>query len=190
MSDGSKKPASVRIEQRVDTSSDSRPAIQNDLHAEPEKRSGNTFTNLERPNWLGKDQVGISWTDLARKLSDITTSARDSVSGTFISTLEFLQTVDLLKWTEWLTEGAATAYDRSMDRIGNAMRVHGNEHRLFDGGHTIWGSWKASAEAAAKENDSGYERVLGWAEAYMKDFTTTMGMPFTTIDKQNFDQWA
>lgn len=190
MSDESKKTASVRIEPGVDTSSDSRPARQNDVHAEPKKSSENTFTNLERPNWLAMDQLVLSWTDLERKVSDVTTSARGTVSGTFISTLEFLQTVDLLKWTGWLTEGATTAYDRSMDRIGEAIRVHGNEHRLFDGGHTIWGSWEAAAKAAAKENDSGYERVSGWAEAYMKDFTTTMGMPFATIDKQTFDQWA
>jgi hypothetical protein len=192
MSDDSKKPVSVRIEPAVDTSSDRRPAIQEDVHAESEKGSiaDNTFTYLQLPNWLGMDQLGFSLTDLKRKLSSARTSARDTVSSTFISTLEFLQTVDLLKWTEWLTEGAATAYDRSMDRIGEAIRVHGNEHRLFDGGHTIWGSWNAAAKAAAKENDSGYERVSGWAEAYMKDFTTTMGMPFATIEKQTFDQWA
>jgi hypothetical protein len=134
MSDESKKPVSVRIEPAVDTSSDSRPAIQEDVHAEPKKGSvaENTFTNLQRPNWLAIDQLGFRWTDLERKLSGVTTSARDTVSGTFISTLEFLQTVDLLKWTEWLTEGAATAYDSSMDRIGEAIRVATLDKQTFD----------------------------------------------------------
>jgi hypothetical protein len=66
--------------------------------------------------------------------------------------------------------------------------IGGAYHRLFDEGHTIWGSWEAVREALP--GDSRLQEMVGWIGAYAKDVTTMKGMPFFNLDKADFDGWA
>jgi hypothetical protein len=75
-----------------------------------------------------------------------------------------------------------------MDAQFTKTGIGGAEHRLFDGGHTIPGSWDAVRKALP--DDSTAQEVVGWAKAYFKDWTTTMGMPFFDLEKPDFDKWV
>jgi hypothetical protein len=57
----------------------------------------------------------------------------------------------------------------------------GNWHRLYDGGHTLVGSWNAVHEALL--DASALEQVGTWASEYWKDLITTRGMPIVTLDR-------
>jgi len=62
------------------------------------------------------------------------------------------------------------------------LRTHigGGWHRLYDGGHSIAGSWNAIGTALP---DLGALDQLGtWANEYWKDLITTRGMPIVLLD--------
>lgn len=62
------------------------------------------------------------------------------------------------------------------------LRTHigGGWHRLYDGGHSLVGSWKAVTESFP---DLGVLNQLGvWANEYWKDLITTRGMPIVILD--------
>ena len=62
------------------------------------------------------------------------------------------------------------------------LRTHigGGWHRLYDGGHSLVGSWRAVSEALP---DLGALDQLGvWANEYWKDLITTRGMPIVILD--------
>jgi len=141
------------------------------------------------------DSLGLNevWDGMKQKLATAADNVKEIGSGTMPTVLPFLQIPDLLKWTKSLTEASATAYDKAMDAEYLKTHIGGGEHRLYDGGHTILGSWGAVKESVKNDEikDRGTdEQIIGWAEAYFKDLTTTMGMPFYTVDKANFDQWV
>ena len=72
--------------------------------------------------------------------------------------------------------GQSSIYDQAADAVYNATHIGGGKlHRLFDGGHSITGMWDAARKAST--DDSITEEVLGFAQAYFKDFITTVGMP-------------
>ncbi len=62
------------------------------------------------------------------------------------------------------------------------LRTHvgGGWHRLYDGGHSLAGSWKAVSSSLP---DLGALDRLGvWANEYWKDLITTRGMPILILD--------
>jgi hypothetical protein len=84
---------------------------------------------------------------------------------------------------KWL--GHANEYSKAMD--ANYLRDHigGGWHRLFDGGHTVWGSW--NAVRGVNPSDDGYGVFVNWLREYTKDLVTPNGMPIVTFDKSWFD---
>lgn len=64
-------------------------------------------------------------------------------------------------------------------------KIGGKYHRMFDGGHDPVDAWR-KVEAASTE-DTFVQEVMGYASAMTKDFVTTMGMPFKTMEKSTFD---
>jgi hypothetical protein len=58
--------------------------------------------------------------------------------------------------------------------------IGGGWHRLYDGGHTIAGSWKAVT--AALPDMSALDKLGTWANEYWKDLITTDGMPVVLLD--------
>lgn len=100
----------------------------------------------------------------------------------------FLSMPELLKWSESLTKSAATAYDKALDAEYLKTHIGGGNHRLFDGGHSLWGAWEKAKEALP--DDQLAQEVIGYVSALWKDLTTIKGLPFTTIDKDSFEKWS
>ena len=95
---------------------------------------------------------------------------------------------DLNELLQATAKGSATIYDKAMDAEYLRTFIGGGNHRMFDGGHTIAGAWKAVR--GASPNDSFIEEAFGFAEAMFKDLTTPKGLPIVTWDKANFDNVA
>lgn len=136
------------------------------------------------------DPEGLNeiWARMRETLATAVIEVKEKGASSLASALAFLQTPDLLKWTENLTKGAATVYDKAMDAEYLRTHIGGGAHRLFDGGHTIIGSWEAVKDAM--KGDSTAQEIVEWTKAYMKDLTTVKGMPFFNLDKADYDKWA
>jgi hypothetical protein len=100
----------------------------------------------------------------------------------------FLAAPELLKWSESLTQSAASIYDRALDAEYLRTHIGGGSHRLFDGGHDLWGAWTRVKDASG--DDSFIEEVAGYAGALWKDLTTTNGLPVVTWDQAGFERFA
>src|SRR5262249_27492899 len=124
-----------------------------------------------------------AWQNLRTKLTEVGDKVEEKKTELFAVAAIFLQDKELLNWTKQLTEGAVTHFDKVMD--ANYIRTHsgGYYHRLFDGGHTISGSWQAGKESLGHDAS-----IVDWAHAYLKDLTTPMGMPYVTLEKDSFDR--
>ena len=85
-------------------------------------------------------------------------------------------------------QGPATVYDKAMDAAYLATHIGGGNHRLFDGGHTVAGAFKAVRDALP--DDSIAEEALGYVQAMFRDMTTPKGLPLTTWDKASYEQVA
>ena len=78
-------------------------------------------------------------------------------------------------------KGHATVYDKAMDAVYNATSIGGGDHRLFDGGHTLWGAWKAAHDALP--DDSVLQESLGFLLALLRDGSTPKGLPIVNWDQ-------
>lgn len=96
-----------------------------------------------------------------------------------------MMTETFKSWAETTLGKVPDAYDKALDAAYNADHVGGKFHRLFDGSHDPMGAWQKISEAGL--GDTMSERVAGYSQALTKDFVTTMGLPFATIDKVSFD---
>lgn len=67
-----------------------------------------------------------------------------------------------------------------MDREYLLTHIGGGWHRLYDGGHTLAGSWKAVSESLP--DVYALDQLGTWANEYWKDFITTRGMPIVLLD--------
>ena len=74
-----------------------------------------------------------------------------------------------------------------MDAAYNATRIGGGDHRLYDGGHSLVGSFQAAREASV--DDSIFEEAAGLLQALPRDATTPRGLPLVTWDQDTFNQW-
>jgi hypothetical protein len=100
----------------------------------------------------------------------------------------FLAAPELLKWSEGLTQSAATIYDRSLDAEYLRTHIGGGVHRMFDGGQDLWGAWTRVKDASS--DDTFLQEVAGYAGALWKDLTTTNGLPVVTWDQAGFERFA
>lgn len=87
-----------------------------------------------------------------------------------------------------LGKGSATVFDKAMDASFLETGAGGTYHRLFDGGHTIWGAFEAVRDAPG--DDGIAARALGMALGLFRDGTTPRGLPFFTWDKETYDSVA
>ncbi|MEA2976056.1 MAG: hypothetical protein QOF19_1576 [Alphaproteobacteria bacterium] len=88
------------------------------------------------------------------------------------------------EFSDWLTTHLsnqhATIASKAMDAEYLRTHIGGSWHRLYDGGHSLVGSWKAVSETLP---DLGALDQLGiWANEYWKDLITTRGMPIVVLD--------
>ena len=121
-------------------------------------------------------------------ISSGTRRAGKAVADVPGAVLSFLSMPEILKWTETITKSTATIYDKALDAEFLRTHIGGGNHRLFDGGHDIVSAWGLARDAS--DNDSFTQEVIGYASALWKDATTTMGLPFTTVDKSAYNEWA
>lgn len=123
-----------------------------------------------------------------RTVHGISKSGMKFLYNKLVVVLPFLSQADLLGWSKNLTNGMETIYDKAMDAEYIKTHIGGAYHRLFDGGHSPINAWEKVKNAS--DTDILSQEVIGYATALWKDATTKMGMPFTTIDKAQFDKAA
>jgi hypothetical protein len=109
-------------------------------------------------------------------------SATTSLIGeAYAAALNWKNDSELSRWlTDHLSKQIATVGSRAMDAEYLRTHIAGGWHRLYDGGHTLGGSWKAVSGSLP---NLGAMDILGtWANEYWKDLITTRGMPIVTLD--------
>ena len=94
--------------------------------------------------------------------------------------------VPLNAMLEKISEGPATIYDKAMDAEYLATSIGGGNHRMFDGGHTLAGAFKAVRGASAE--DTVLQEAFGYMQGLFRDLTTPMGLPLANWDKGTYDQ--
>ncbi len=82
--------------------------------------------------------------------------------------------------------GPATIYDKAMDAAYLAARIGGGNHRMFDGGHTILGAFRAVRDASP--DDTIVEEAMGFLQSLFRDMTTPKGLPLANWDKATYDK--
>ena len=87
-----------------------------------------------------------------------------------------------------LANGPATIYDKALDAEYLATNIGGGNHRLFDGGHTIAGAFKAVQGASTE--DSVIQEGFGFVQGMFRDVTTSKGLPLANWDKATYDHAA
>ena len=87
-----------------------------------------------------------------------------------------------------MVDGPATIYDKAMDAVYLATRIGGGNHRLFDGGHTILGAFRAVRDASP--DDTIVEEAMGLLQSLFRDMTTAKGLPLANWDKATYDKVA
>lgn len=95
---------------------------------------------------------------------------------------------DLDSMLAGLAKGSATIYDKAMDAGYLATSLGGGNHRLFDGGHTIAGAFKAVRGASTE--DSILQEGLGFLQGMFRDLTTPKGLPLANWDQATYDHVA
>lgn len=100
----------------------------------------------------------------------------------------FLSLPELLKWSESITKGTATIYDKALDMNYLKTHIGGGNHRMFDGGHDLLNAWLRVREVAPDDNI--IESISGYIFALWKDVTTIKGLPFVTWDKDTYNLFA
>jgi len=116
------------------------------------------------------------------------TFTKNRVAGIFPGSIAFLSTNELLKWSESITQSAASVYDKALDAEYLRSHIGGGNHRMFDGGHDIVSAWGAVEEVS--NDDSLRQEVVGYTSAIWKDLTTERGLPFVTWSKDHYDATA
>ena len=85
-----------------------------------------------------------------------------------------------------MVAGPATIYDKAMDAEYLATGIGGAYHRLFDGGHTILGAFRAVRDGSP--DDTVIEEAMGLLQGLFRDMTTPKGLPLATWDKATYDK--
>ena len=80
--------------------------------------------------------------------------------------------------------GSATIYDKAMDAQYIATHIGGGQHRLFDGGHTIIGAFRAGHSASTDDNI--IQEALGTMQGLLRDVSTPSGLPLANWDQETF----
>ena len=124
----------------------------------------------------------------AEKTWDATTSVADTLLTTTQGLLATSLADDLNGLLQNVVKGPATIYDKAMDAEYIATHVGGGLHRLFDGGHTIAGAFKAAREASPDDNI--IQEALGTIQGLLRDGTTAKGLPLANWNQETFNRVA
>lgn len=102
-------------------------------------------------------------------------------SEAYNTALDWKDNAELSRWlTDHFSHQIATVGSKAMDSEYLRTHIGGGWHRLYDGGHTLAGSW--NAVHAALPDLNALDFLGAWANEYWKDFLTTRGMPIVILD--------
>ncbi len=135
----------------------------------------------------------------AQRLRDGATRVREATASVASQLMAGTQTLlasslsmDLNDLLQALVKGSATIYDKAMDAqyLDPLLRsdLGGSYHRLFDGGHTLGGAFRAARDASP--DDTLMQETLGAVQGLLRDGTTLRGLPLANWDKGTFDSVA
>lgn len=110
--------------------------------------------------------------------------ATTSLAGeAYTEALNWKNNSELSHWlTDHLSNQVSTVGSRAMDAEYLSTYIGGGWHRLYDGGHTIAGSWDAIKASLPLPDLSALNQLGTWANEYWKDLITTRGMPIVLLD--------
>lgn len=99
----------------------------------------------------------------------------------YTAALDWKNNSEFSNWlTDHLSKQCATIASKAMDAEYLRSHIGGGWHRLYDGGHSLMGSWKA-VSSSLPDLDA-LDRLGVWANEYWKDLITTRGMPIIVLD--------
>lgn len=109
-------------------------------------------------------------------------NATASVAGeAYTAALDWKNNSEFSNWlTDHLSNQRATLASKAMDAEYLRTYIGGGWHRLYDGGHSVAGSWKAVSASLADLD--ALDTLSAWANEYWKDLITTRGMPIVILD--------
>jgi hypothetical protein len=109
-------------------------------------------------------------------------NATASMAGeAYTAALSWKNNSEFSNWlTDHLSNQHATLASKAMDAEYLRTHIGGGWHRLYDGGHSLAGSWKAVSESLPDLN--ALDQLGVWANEYWKDLITTRGMPILILD--------
>lgn len=108
-------------------------------------------------------------------------STASLTSEGYAAALNWKNNSELSQWlADNLSKQRSTATSRAMDADYIESHVGGGWHRIYDGGHSISGSW--DAVKSVLPDAALAERAGTWANEYWKDLITARGMPIITFD--------
>lgn len=124
----------------------------------------------------------------SRKGVDATTSSVNLLLSTTQAMLANSLTTEINGLVQNMVSGSATIYDKAMDAEFIATHIGGSQHRLFDGGHTIIGAFRAGH--AASPDDNIIQEALGTIQGLLRDVSTPRGLPLANWDYETYQTVA
>jgi hypothetical protein len=102
------------------------------------------------------------------RLKRVRNSVADALNDAYWAALNWQNNSEFSKWlAEHLSNQHATLVSKVMDAEYLRTHIGGSWHRLYDGGHSLVGSWKAVSSSLP---DLSALHQLGiWANEYWKD---------------------
>jgi hypothetical protein len=130
-------------------------------------------------------QLKLRWRNagsLASERVRSTAVATTSVAGeVYTAALNWKNNSEFSDWlSDHLSNQHVTLASKAMDAEYLRSYIGGSWHRLYDGGHSLAGSWKAISDSLP--DLSALDQLGIWANEYWKDLITTRGMPILILD--------
>ena len=124
----------------------------------------------------------------SRKSLDATGSAANVLLSTTPALLANNLSGEINGLMQSMVKGSPTIYDKAMDAEFIATHIGGAQHRLFDGGHTIIGAFRAGH--AASPDDNIIQEAMGTLQGLLRDVSTPSGLPLANWDYETYHRVA
>ena len=124
----------------------------------------------------------------SRKSLDATGSAANVLLSTTPALLANNLSGEINGLMQNMVKGSPTIYDKAMDAGYIATHIGGAQHRLFDGGHTVIGAFRAGHSASP--DDSIIQEAMGTLQGLLRDVSTQSGLPLANWDYETYHRVA
>ena len=124
----------------------------------------------------------------SRKGLDATTSSVNILLSTTQAMLANGLSSEINDLVQNMVKGSPTIYDKAMDAEFIATHIGGAQHRLFDGGHTIIGAFRAGHSASPDDNI--IQEAMGTIQGLLRDVSTPNGLPLANWDYETYQTVA